>query len=329
MSGPRIQAAWLGTRGARYALLVVWMLGVWAALLRTPTTHVWPIALGIALQGCCIVVLSTPGDARLSFGQALFCAGTALLAALLALPLAAPPADLWSFNFPCYLLGLLTTRGHVRWGSGGGAALVGVAAAYEASLGAAPWAIMTFLALPIVAWIVGITWRWAITTALEHERRDLAAASAAELAVEAAQAAAARDQALIDDVWSEAGPVLTQIHQGCPIGEARAREITTVEEGIRDQIRSPGLRHPLLDAAVRQARLRGVTVTLLGTESPHRSPVEDPLAREIVALIEPVGHGTITIREHPSGQRFAVSVLVHADGEAQRHTLAPGRQPTR
>lgn len=326
MSDTGTQAAGLGTRGARYTLLVVWTLGLWSTLVDTLPGEAVAIAVATALQAWCLLVLTTPGQGRLSVPRAAFCAAAAVAAALLAVPTASPPADSWSFNFHTYLLGLLTTRGNVRLGVGGGGLLIVSGIVFGASIGADAAAIAAFVALPIVAFIVGIVWRVAIASALEHERRDLAVASAAALATQAAEAATARDQTLIDDVRAEAAPVLEELRRGVSIGEPEARLIAATEEGIRDRIRSPGLRHPSLDAAVREARLRGVNVTLLGTES-TTSPLGDVLALDVADILGRVEHGTVTVREHPTGRSTAVSVVVSSGEESHRFSLgAPPRE---
>ncbi len=322
MSGTGTEAAGLGTRGARYTLLLVWMLGIWSTLMHgVAAANAGHLAGSSALHALSLLMLTAPGGGRLPALRAALCAVAAVLAGLLALYAASPQEDSWPFNFATYLLALLTIRGNVREGVSGGAALITAGLLFGVWSGEPATEVAAFLALPTIAFIVGIVWRVAIAAAMERERRHLSLAAAATLAAEATETASARDQALIDDVRAEAAPVLEQIQRDEVIGEAEAIRIAAVAEGTRDRIRSPGLRHPLLDAEVRTARQRGVTVTLLGTESAPLRSMQAPLALAVAAIVAQAARGSVTVREHPPGHRAAVSVLVSDAGSSRRHAL--------
>ncbi|MFV0434345.1 MAG: hypothetical protein ACK5LO_10225 [Leucobacter sp.] len=316
------QAAGLGTRGARYTLITVWALGIWSTLLQSALDeYLLQLVLASALQLVAVLLLTFPGGRRLRFPLGVGCAATALLAGALVLYTASPEEDSWPFNFAAYLLALLTTRGNIREGIGGGFLLLAAGLVFGIAAGASPAELFAFLILPVIAFTIGIVWRIALSSAVARERAHLTEAELARLAAEAAEAATARDQGLIGGVRAEAGPALEEIWRGQEIGDPEALRFAALAEGIRDQIRSPSLRHPLLDGSIRAARGRGVRVLLLGSESAGDHRLGDALAIAVAETIAPVARGSVTIRAIPQGQRAAISVLVSEAGSARRSSF--------
>lgn len=321
------QGAGLGTRGARYTLVLVWALGIWSTVMQNALDQYLPqLILASILQLASALLLTLPGGRRLPLPLGLMCAGAAVLAGLTVLFAAASTPDLWPFNFATYLLALLTTRGNASEGVGGGIALIAAALMVGMARGTPASDLLAFLALPLVAFVIGIVWRIALGIAVDRERTHLTAAELARLAAEAAEAATAQDQAMIDEVRAEAGPALDAIRLGRRIGDREALQLAVLEEGIRDRIRSPRLRHPLLDATVRDARERGIRVLLLGSESTEASTLEAPLAGAIAETIAAVAEGSVTVRALPRDRGAAVSLLVVENGSTRRIALdADGR----
>lgn len=313
------QSAGLGTHGARYTLVFVWALGIWSTLMQSALSqHLPQLLLASALQLAAVILLTLPGARRLLRPQGLICAAAAILAGLIVLFAVPMFEDLWPFNFASYLLALLTMRGNVWEGTIGGLSLLVTAFVFGLTLGTAPSEIFEFLVLPTVAWAVGMVWRIALTIAVSRERVHLTEAQLSGLAAEAAEAATAKDQALINEVYAEAGPALETIRRGQLIREAEALRLFVLAEGIRDRIRSPQLRHPLLDDTIRAARKRGVRVLLLGSDSAGSAALNEPLAQALAVTIAGVAQGSVTVRANPDGRQAAVSLLIRDANTSRR-----------
>lgn len=305
------QSAGLGTRGARYTFVLVWALGIWSTLMQSTLNQALSqLLLASALQLVAVLFLTLPGAMKLPLPLGLGCAAAAVLGGLTVLFAAPMAGELWPFNFSSYILALLTMRGNVWEGAAGGFALIVAAFVLGLVLDTAPAELFAFLVLSLVAWTVGIVWRKALTIAVRRERVHLTEAELFSLAADAAEAATAEDQAMIDEVRAEAGPVLEAIRFGRSIGDAEALRLDVLQEGIRDRIRSPQLRHKALDGTVRGARERGVRVLLLGSESAGGSALPEPLAEALAAAVAGVTQGSVTIRAIPDGRRAVVSLLV-------------------
>lgn len=323
LAGAGTQAAGLGARGARYTLLAVWVLGIWSTFLQsTLSQHLPQLITVFALQLASILILTLPGDRKLSRPYGLLCALTALFSGLVALFTISPGEESWPFNFATYLLALMTIRGNAGQGIAGGTALIAFGLVHGLRSGFEASDLFAFLILPFLALVMGIVWRFVLTIAVQREEMHLGEAELSRLASEASEAAAANMQALIDDVRVESENALQAIVHGQHIGDAQALEFAVLEEGIRDRIRSPQLRHPLLDKFVQAARERGVRVLLLGSESSAETPMEDLLANAVAAIIAEASEGSVTIRAIPKAKDAAISVLVRTSENTRRYSFS-------
>lgn len=315
-------AAGLGARAARYTLIAVWALGICSRLLAGVPSGSAPVLTVSSLLALLSTVLVTaPGSRTLPTLSAVAAAIPAYLSAGLVLLVLPPSGEVWEFNFPTYLLALLMVRGNMREGGCGGLLVLVTGAVAAISAGVGPAETAEFLALPTLALIVALIWARALAAAVKQERADLSAARVAELESAATEAAIAADRAFIAEVRSEAEPVLRLIRGGEVIDDALARDIAVAEGSIRDRLRSPLLRHPLIDTSVRRARQRRVDILLLGSDASNQSAPSDSLARAVAELIDAVDTGSVTVRALPPGRGAAMSVLVESGGVLQRSLL--------
>jgi hypothetical protein len=140
------------------------------------------------------------------------------------------------------------------------------------------------------------------------QRRNAAATSDAAVA----ELAAAEQNAHIDRLLETAGPMLERIADGAGLSEAERTECLVIEAQLRDATRAPNLSTGPLTVAVRAARTRGVPVVLFDDrpDSPLQDPLAKLLANWLVAGLESVATGTVTIRLLPVGRNPIATMTV-------------------
>ncbi|WP_313358029.1 hypothetical protein [Corynebacterium variabile] len=159
---------------------------------------------------------------------------------------------------------------------------------------------------------------WRVPAAQERLRRSVEEETVAE---ESAQQRAQNLRLLEVTV----GPVFTAVHGAGQISPALAQRAHLTELGLRDMIRSPLLNAPELRDAVRDARLRGVTVLLLDDHTGRRdtgqgNEVDQDVEKSVelllgtfVEAVDRTSTGRVTIRLLPPG-RTAFATVTDADG---------------
>lgn len=319
-------AGGLGTPAARWALTVTWALGLVSDVLSgavAPPFGTELLALPFGLVAA--VVLTTRGDDALPAVRAAAVATATVVSAIGALTSGAPLGATWSFNFAAYTAALLLPRGNLRSGIAGGALIGLLGTVWAVRFGASPTQFLDLLALPLLALAVGGTWRGLLGRIVRRELAYHREVERAAVAAEIADASAAATQTELADIGGEVGGLLSAISAGSELDDELVTEIVLAEADLRDRLRSPDLRAPLLRAAIDRARRRGVQVLLLGNPA-QEAAVTGALPENLAAAVDAVDSGTVTLRTIPPGRTGAVSVL-HADDETQERLLfeADGR----
>lgn len=116
-----------------------------------------------------------------------------------------------------------------------------------------------------------------------------------------------------------AGPLLQRISEGQPLSAEERLECLLVEGRLRDAARAPGLADEVLTAVVREARRRGVQVTLFDD---RHGQILTPMERSAVTAwildqLAPLSSGSFTARLLPVG-RGPLATVVISDGEDMR-----------
>ena len=312
-------AAGLGLPAARWVVATVWTLGLFSDVLGgavAPPFDTEVLALALGLVGG--MLLTAPGDDRLSWGRSLLTTVAVVTSGTAALTSGAALGQTWSFNFAAYIAALLIPRGNVLAGllGGGLLSLVGLGRAVAAD--ASPAQLIDLLALPVLALVIGTAWRWSlhrvVTRELQHEREADRAAIAASI-TESATSAARLELA---EIRAEVSPVLIRLRDGAVLDDAQVQEVAIVEAEVRDRIRSPRLRHERLRTAIASARRRGVHIVLLGSADASGDVIGDDLAAAVALLTDAIDRGSITIRAVPPGRTGALSVLLDAGDRSER-----------
>ncbi len=320
VTSPSTGGGGLGMPATRWALLTAWVLGVLSDVLGgavAPPFWNELLALPFGLFGA--LVLTTRGDRALTPGRAAGVAASAVLSASGALMSGAPLGQTWSFNFASYLVALLIPRGNPRAGLAGGSLIVLLGAASARMQDASGTAMFGLLALPVLALVIGVTWRWLLGRIVDRELTHERDGERAAMAEEIARASIEATHTELAEIGAEVGAILHAIGEGQCLDDASVTEIAVVEASVRDRIRSPQLRDASLSAAIERARRRGVGILVLGSSS-HDRAITGSLATSIAEVIDGVGTGVLTLRGIPSGREGAVSVL-RTDGQASERLV--------
>lgn len=311
-------AGGLGTPAARWALAAAWALGVLSdAVGGSVGFPYWNelLALPFGLIGA--LVLTTRGDQALPPGPATVVAASAVLSATGALMSGSPLDQTWSFNFASYLSALLIPRGNLRSGLLSGLLIVLLGALWALTHDASLAQAFDLLAFPFLALVIGATWRWLLNRIVVRELAHQRDVERAAMAAEIAEASIAATHTELAEIGAEVGGILQAIGDGQWLDDAFATEISVVEAGVRDRIRSPHLRDAALGAAIERARRRGVGVLVLGSSS-HERAINDALAASVAEVIDGIDAGAVTMRAIPSGRQGALSVLRTDDTTSER-----------
>lgn len=313
-------AGGLGTPAARWALTATWAFGVASDVLGSALAP--PFSSDLLAPPCGLLgalVLTRRGNEPLSTGRAVVVGAAAVISAFGALASDAPLGHTWSFNFAAYLAALLLPRGNVRTGLVSGALIGMLGLGWAIHSEASTSQLIDLLALPLLALVVGGTWRWLLARIVARELTYNRDTERAAMATRIADASAAATQAELTEIGNEVGGLLRAIRDGRQLDDDLLAEISITEADLRDRIRSPNLRDACLRTAIDRARRRGVNVLLLGN-SPHQRPVTDALAKSIAESIDAIPSGTVTVRTIRPGRDGVIS-LVRADDQAKEHLV--------
>jgi len=314
----------LGTPATRWALTAAWALGVLSdAVGGSVGVPYWNELLARPFGLIGALVLTTRGDQALRPGRAAIVAASAVLSATGALMSGAPLTQTWSFYFGSYLTALLIPRGNPRSGLVGGSLIVLLGGFWAHTHGVSVALAFDLLAFPLLALVIGATWRWFLGRIVVRELTHTREVERAAMAAEIAEASIAAIHAELAEIGADVGEILHAIGDGHWLDDEFATEISVVEASVRDRIRSPHLRDASLSAAIERARRRGVGVLVLGSSS-HASAIAGTLATSVAEVIDGVGTGAITVRAIPAGRRGAVSVLRADDHTSERLVFDAG-----
>ncbi|MBJ8346111.1 hypothetical protein [Antrihabitans sp. YC2-6] len=218
---------------------------------------------------------------------------------------------IWTSFAYSYVLCLLVVRGRMLWAWCGVALMSCVAAAIGVREGFGADAFASSIApAGTVAAVSLFAYKMQPTLqslrALRHES-TLRAAAAAMLVAENEERQ--RQLRRLDSVTR---PVLETIARGEELDDSTREECRLLEAQLRDQLRAPELATETIARAARQARGRGVDVSLLagGALADVSSSVRSTVREVIVDELNAVQTGTAFVRIRPVGRPVVATVLV-------------------
>ena len=120
-------------------------------------------------------------------------------------------------------------------------------------------------------------------------------------------------------------PLLERLASGAKISEDERVEFALAEAELRDGLRARGLQLPVIAAAARAARRRGVEVVLLDDSEPlSMRPSDAAIAADRISeLLDAAKDGRVTARLLPSGRDAIATVVV--DGAEHRSESIPAQ----
>ncbi|MFC4126668.1 hypothetical protein [Nocardia rhizosphaerae] len=273
-----------------------------------------PAALALAsMATAALVVLVCPVD-PLPWPATVYVACAGPVAMALSVPWIENPSgfshQMWTAYPTSYLLAMLVLRGRILPAWAG----VAAAATVLVTMGVfTTWHPETAVrALTPIATVAAVTVFMAILRPTQRSLRELRHQATDRAATEAALAAATaerdRQLARLDLL---ARPMLARIAAGEELTAAEREQCGLLEAELRDGLRAPDLVTTRLSAAARDARARGVEVTLLddggfgGVSSSVRAEVIEAAAGELDGATA----GRVTVRVLPVGRRWVATVL--------------------
>ncbi|WP_341730178.1 hypothetical protein [Brooklawnia sp.] len=295
-------AGGLGTSAARWALTATWGLGLASDILSgavAPPFRSELLALPFGLVAA--VALTRRGDNPLPTTSAIAVGTAAVISATGALASGAPLGHTWSFNFAAYLAALLLPRGNIRTGVISSTLIGLLGLSWAVWFGASPSQLIDLLGLPLLAPIVGGIWRWLLVRMVAQELNYHREIRRAAMATTIATDSAAATQAELVEIGGEVGWLLRAIRDGAELDADLAADLRATEADLRDRIRSPNLRDPILRSAINRARRRGVDVRLLGRSTPG-TELTQALVHRLADTLDAIAAGTVTLRAIPLGR---------------------------
>ena len=312
----------LSTTAARWIMVLVWCTGVVHGVLLGEFSASGPwgvVAYAAALVSAILLTMPNPGPLPKTI--AVFLVSCAVIATLIVLVQYSGPDTVWLLKFSSYVVALSIPRGNPVIGGLGGVLIVGLAVSWAVDVRTDPGDVVSMLANPVMAPIAGFIWLFVTRRFVGREQRARHAAAEAEARQRVAVDVLERFREDLAEIRGVVHEPLERIVAGHPIDDLERTRVRIAEARVRDGIRAPQLRDPRLDAAIAEARGRGVEVVVLG--EPDRGRRLDPeTVAELVALVYTPGVTRITLRSLPSGRRGDVSVVL--DGEADsRNVVLP------
>lgn len=308
----------LGTRAARVATLLLWVLGVLRGALEGDLGLDHPallIAFALSLAGALLV--TTPGDRPLS--RPLAARLVAVILASSALILAGRiDGDAYLLDYNAILAALLLVRGNVVWGAATGLVLI-VACVVRMATASPAESVPPIVLVPLVALPMAVAVRLGMLWAFARERAHRSAAAEAQREAAASERASRVVEDEVATVRRAVVPLLEQIAEGVPLTPRSRAEIGAVEGAVRDRIRAPAFQTPAVTAAIRDLRLRGVEVTAVSDR--HLAALPEDVGESIVAALPPdAARVVLRATEREDG----VHVTVGGDATRQTaHTVVP------
>lgn len=287
------------------AVLAIWTIDD----VRSP----WPTIGGLVLFAAASIALCVDTALRLTLPVTLFVAVVGVANALLiSWQLERGGHSQWYFGAGTVMMFFVSLRGRIVLAWVGFAAMAAVIAVWGATTptGIAQAAMIIGRQVPIVlvGTLFAIGMRRTLQTigqlAEQTSRRATAEAVAEATAHERAARLAALDEVAL--------PLLNRIVEGGPIRPEEQLDFALAEAELRDSLRARALATPAVVEAVRDARRRGIGVTLLDDSAPG-SLTPEALGRAAAvtsSAVRAAKDGRVTARLLPAGRENVATVVV-------------------
>jgi hypothetical protein len=311
---PRLDMIALTSRGARVfiwlyfitsAVLAVWTLDD----LRSP----WPTLASLVMLLGVALALSLDSSGRLSLPVTILAVSFGPIAVTaISWQVIETGYSQWYFGAATVVLFFVGLRGRIAWS----------------------WIGFVIMAVPFAVWgatthtglvsALGLTARQAAIVAvgtlfalglrrtseqIATLARDISARATAEAANRAKAAERSERLAALDEL---ATPLLVRLVEETELTAGEREELAIVEAALRDGLRARALSVPAVVDAARQARRRGVSVTLLDDSTASALSPDDleRATQATVAALREARDGQVTARLLPPGRDLVATIVV-------------------
>jgi len=318
---------------ARPTLLAGWFLVLIGALVGGLLPHVdqWGLSIWVAVAAIAIdfaiVTVRRPGSLT-----------RPLLATVVIVSAIAVVLLLWDHReldvTAVYALGylnmgvsLLIMRGHLVVGGISSAVVLGSIVWIGVLTGKGPVEQLERLAQPLVT-VAAFSILYAIAYSIEGKRsRTVAQQLHTVIQADAMRTRAVGENRALSEIPALAQPILERIAAGEPLTPEFHREVVAVNEAVRNRIRRDVPHHAGFLDAIDEARGRGMTVRVIGTEDPVSPRMPDALATRLIDLLATEGAVAATVRFLPGSRGGSTTLLLEQPDDARRYEFAADGTP--
>ena len=321
VAGGDATSSGLSSPAARWIMVLVWCTGVLHGALLGEFSASGPwgvVAYVAALVAAILLTIRQPGPLPTVF--ALLIVACSSCAVLVVLVQYAGPDTVWLLKFSSYVVALSIPRGNPVIGGLGGLLIVGLGVSWAVDLQTDLDDVLAMLANPVMAPIAGFIWLFVTRRFVGREQSTRRAAAEAEARQRVAAEVLEGFRGDLAEIQSVVKRPLERIVAGVAIDDEERTRVRIAEARVRDGIRAPQLREPRLDAAIAEARGRGVEVVVLGEPDRNRN-LQPETAAAIASLVATPGVVRITVRSLPPGRRGEVSVVLEGGADSRSVVL--------
>ncbi|WP_291377639.1 hypothetical protein [Demequina sp.] len=283
----------------------------------------WMVVAGLAvLLGPALLMLRSSGDPMPASDAAIVSFAVPASVALVAWQIVAdePGREAWYAISNVWVLFLMALRGRVglAWTSFGMMLLVQTVWALDTGRGLVGQllAFQTSAAVLFVCSLFARGLRRASARIKELNARSVSLVTSAA----ATEAERETREARTQELAAEAAPLLTRIIQSPVMTDQDRREYGLAEANLQDSVRARSLTTPVVVAATRSARARGVRVELIdGRARPLDRPgAMDRLTASAAQVINQTVGGTVTVRLWSASGEVAATIAWAEGGSSQQ-----------
>jgi hypothetical protein len=311
---PRLELSQLTGRGTTaFAIGYFVAMAIFAFWSIDGVRNPVPTVIGLGLFGLTSVLLVRDKGEILSLRVTLLVIALGTTTALLiSWQITDDSFTVWYYNAGCVALFLVILRGRILLAWVGYLAISGVMAAWGATTAYGIADALFLVANQLTIIVIGTTLAVGLRRNIRRIRL-LAAETSARAAAEAtAQATTAERNTRLEALNELVAPLLAKLVDGVPLSDEDRLEFAVAEAALRDSMRARALDVPIVVAAARDARRRGVEVVLLDDSTPSSLDPDDlaRAAQATVAALTSAEDGQVTARLLPAGRSAIATIVV-------------------
>ena len=311
---PRLELSQLTGRGTTaFAIGYFVAMAIFAFWSIDGVRNPVPTVIGLVLFGLsCVALVRDKGEILSLRVTLLVIALGTITALLISWQITDDSFTVWYYNAGCVALFLVILRGRILLAWVGYVAISGVMAAWGATTEYGIADALFLVANQLTIIVIGTTLAIGLRRNIRRIRL-LAAETSARAAAEAtAQATTAERNTRLEALNELVAPLLAKLVDGVTLTDEDRLQFAVAEAALRDSMRARALDVPIVIAAARDARRRGVEVVLLDDSTPSSLDPDDlaRAAQATAAAISSADDGQVTARLLPAGRSAIATIVV-------------------